>query len=201
MKKYLLTGLAILLPFVLTIAIIVYLFDLFTEPFLGIVQSIFPNERISIFISRLIVFALLVLLIFILGFFARKFFFRALLNWSNALFSRIPFIKGIYKLTKDVTNAMFTEGKKTFKETVLIPFPSGDSHALGFITGEIPERLKQVLSETEVSVFVPTAPQPISGFLLLSPRKFLHPVDITTEETFKFLLSCGTFHPGEEPKE
>ncbi len=201
MKKYLLTGLAILLPFMLTIIVIVYLFDLFTEPFVGIIQSFFPNEKISVFLSRIAVLVFLFFLIFILGFFARKFFFKALLNWSNALFSRIPIIKGIYKLTKDVTNAMFTEGQKTFKETVLIPFPSGDSHALGFVTGEIPAKLREVISETEVSVFVPTAPHPISGFLLLTPKKFLHPVDITTEETFKFLLSFGTFHPEELPKE
>ncbi len=207
MKKYLFTGLVILLPFALTLIVIIYLFNLLTNPFFGIIQGIFhyyavkfsitflQNEQIIVFLSRVMALGFLFLLILVLGICARKFFFDPILRFTNNFFSRIPFVKTVYKLSKDVTKAMFTEGKKTIKETVLAPFPSKSTYALGFTTGEVADIIRKTAKDAEVCVFIPTAPHPVSGFLLLCSRKHLHEVDITPEETIKYLLSFGTFHP------
>jgi len=211
MKKYLIAGFILLLPSTITLILILWLFDLLTTPFVGIFKSLLfsfeksegtalkAHQGLVIFASRVVALIFLFLLTLVLGFIGRKFFFRTLITWTNRLFLRIPFIKSIYSISRDVTNAFFTEGKKTFQQSVLVPFSGENTHALGFVTGNVPEKLQQAINQLDVSVFVPTCPHPISGFLLLTPKKNAIDVDLTTEDVFKFLLSCGTMHPGETP--
>lgn len=203
MKKDLVAGLIILLPIVLTIIIVVWLFDFMTEPFIGIVEKgvlafetsqgldLSHHETLVAVISRIIILIALFILIYVLGFIARKFFFHRFIEFSKKIFDKIPFIKTIYNLAHEVTHAVFKEGEKTFKQTVLIPFPHKETHALGLVTGEIPPALRKLVKEAEVAVFVPTSPHPISGYVLLAPRDQLIGVDVTTEEVFRFLISCG----------
>lgn len=212
MKKYIFTGLITLLPVALTVLIINYFFDLFTDPFLGGVKNLLTSytqanepalahhDAILLFLSRVIVLILLFLLVLLLGFLGRKFFMDTLLSLTNKIFLRIPVVKTIYKMIKEITKATFSQEEKTFKQTVLIPFPSSQTHALGFITGEVPPAIKKLVVNAEYAIFVPTSPHPISGFLLMAPKKQITEVDISTEDVFKFLLSCGMVQPGEEPK-
>ncbi|MGE5196799.1 MAG: DUF502 domain-containing protein [Anaerolineae bacterium] len=209
MKKYLATGVIILLPLALTMIIIFWFFDLLTEPFIGLVEallapyrkasrvSLLQYDAILLFASRLIALALLFIIIFLLGFITHKFFSKSIERLTSRMFLRIPFIKTIYSLSRDVTKSLFSSNGKTFKQTVLVPFPSKETHAVGFVTGDLPETLKKVMTEAEVSVFVPTSPHPISGFVLLSPKRQLLDIQMTTEEAFGFLLSCGAVHPPE----
>ncbi|HSW87462.1 MAG TPA: DUF502 domain-containing protein [Rhabdochlamydiaceae bacterium] len=212
MKKYLFTGLLTFLPLALTIVIVVYLFDLLTTPFVGLINDLIVNyekshnihvehyPKLILFISRVIVLILLFFIIFLLGFFGRKFFFKTLLKLTNKLLSRIPIVKSIYRISVDVTKAFFSPGEKTFKKTVLIPFPNENTHALGFITSEVPPEMKKAMSELDISIFVPTSPHPMSGFMLMSPRKYALDLDISIQDSFKFLVSCGVIHPGQFEK-
>jgi uncharacterized membrane protein len=205
MKKYLLTGFATLLPIALTLMIIIWLIDFFTTPFVGIVEyflrsyeeshglSFLHHDTIVIIISRLIILAFLFFFTLLLGFFGRK----ITLRFTSMLFARIPFINSVYRISKDVTKAVFSQKEKTFKETVLVPFPKENTHALGLVTGEIPPILKEKIQSADLAVFVPTAPHPLSGYILMTPRKEALPVDLTTEEVFKFLLSCGVTYTKE----
>lgn len=212
MKKFFLTGLVILAPFALTIIIVIYLFDLLTAPFVGFAQyflttiagespsGFFAHKDLIFFISRIIALITLFFLILLLGFIGRKFFFNTILHWTNTLFLRIPFVKNVYRISKDVTKAFFAQTGKTFKKTVLLPFPHKNTHTIGFVTGNVPLPIKNLLKNTDVAVFVPTAPHPFSGFIVLSSNQELLEVDITTEEAFKFLVSCGVVMPGEPVK-
>ncbi len=207
MKKHFLTGLAILLPIALTLAIVIWLFNLLTEPFVGFVETIFlsleerhgidihHHEFLVMVLSRAIVIIFLCILIFLLGFFGRLFFFSTLLHWSQKLFIKIPIIKTIYTIAHDVTKSIFTEGKTAFKKTVLIPFPKPNTHALGLVTGDPPPAIRKVMEDVELAVFVPTSPHPISGYILISSQKELIDVDLTTEETFRYLIACGLTDP------
>jgi uncharacterized membrane protein len=208
MKKYFFAGFITLLPITLTIIIAVWLFNLFTAPFVGIIESIMKSYETNIglnteshhgmvtFLSRIFSFIFLIILIFFLGFFGRKFFLKLFLGITDRIFSRIPLVRTIYRLSHDVTKAVFSDNKKTFKETVLLPFPNDKTHAVGFITGNAPE-LFQEKTGCEIAVFVPTAPHPMSGYVLLTQKKFVIPVDVSVEDAFKFLISCGVIHPGE----
>lgn len=202
MKKYLLTGLAILMPVALTAMIIVFLFNFFTTPFVHIVSHLFIliqkhfsfvlSKNLALFISRLFVIFFLGLFIFILGFVAHWFLIKNIISGANLLLSRIPIVKTVYKISRDIILALFSlDGKKAFHHPVLIPFPNDPLFCIGFNTGRIAEECQTAVGEPLIPVFAPTAPHPISGFLFLVPQKEAHKLDMTNEEALKFLISCG----------
>ncbi len=212
MKKYFFTGFVTLLPIALTLIIVSWLFHLFTAPLAGIMETILiayekklglsleTHDQLVLFLSRVFALILLLILIMFLGVFGRRFLTSFFLKMADRIFSHIPLVRTIYRVSLDVTKAVFTENKKTFKETVLIPFPHQDALSVGFVTGETPPAFNgEGIPKTDVCVFVPTAPHPMSGFVMLSPKKFAVPVDVTVEDAFKFLISCGVMHPGEHP--
>ncbi len=210
MKKYFLTGFITLLPLALTIIIVKWLFNLFAAPLAGITEAIIisyekslnlsleQHDTLVIFISRLSALILLFLIILFLGFFGQKFLISVFMKIPEKLFANIPIVRTVYRLSKDLTKAVFSDNKKTFKETVLLPFPDHAGLAIGFVTGETPPSLKGGgLPPTDLVVFVPTSPHPMSGYVLLTPKKIVTPVDVSIEDAFKFLISCGVIHPGE----
>lgn len=210
MKKYFFTGFITLLPIALTVIIAVWLFDLFTTPLAGIMETLIRayekklnlslenHATLVVFLSRVLAFILLIILIFFLGVLGRKFLMNFFLRLTDRLFSHIPLVRTIYRLSNEITKAVFSENKKTFKETVLVPFPHHEAHAIGFLTGESPSVFKEK-TQTDLAIFVPTAPHPMSGFVLLTPKKIVIPVDVSVEDAFKFIISCGVIHPGEQP--
>ncbi len=209
MKKYLLTGFIILFPLVLTLMVIIFLFDLFTTPFVNIVGPIVAAiqaklpfvlpEGLTLFLSRLFSLIFLCIFILVLGVVTRWLLVKNLIGWTNRLISKIPFIKTVYKVSSDVFAALFsTDGKKAFKRPVMMPFPCRPNFCLGFQAGEVAEECQEKVKTPLLSVFVPTAPHPISGFLFLVPEKDVYGIDMTNEEVVKFLVSCGMIVPEKE---
>jgi len=202
MKKHLITGLAILLPIVLTLMVIFWLIDFFTAPFVPLVTSkIFNSHGIlntgsTIFISRMLALLFLSIFIFLLGVVARWFLIKNILSVANRILSRIPLIKTVYKVSRDIALALFSlDGKKAFKYPVMIPFPHQSTYTVGFQAGEVTEEILAVSKEPLVSVFAPTAPHPITGFIFFVPQKNVHKLNMTNEEAVKFIVSCGLIHP------
>lgn len=208
MKKHLLTGLALLLPVALTLMVIFFLIDFLTSPFVHLVsEHLFTKgpipPSIILFISRILALILLCVFIFLLGVVARWFLIKNILSATNNILSRIPLIKTVYKVSRDIVLALFSlDGKKAFKYPVMIPFPEKPTYTMGFQAGEVADEIKEVCGATPlVSVFAPTAPHPITGFLFLVPEKDVHKLDMTNEEAVKFLVSCGLIHPDSDPQE
>ena len=206
MRKHLITGLIILLPVALTLMIILFLFDFFTEPFVSIVGPlvdlaqeklhIFLPHGLTLFISRILSLIFLCVFIFLLGVITQLFLVKIIIHWSNQVLFRIPFIKTVYKVSRDIFAALLSsEGKKAFKRPVMIPFPSKSNYCLGFQAGEVANECREKIKTPLVSVFVPTAPHPISGFLFLMPEADVRTIDMTNEEAVKFLVSCGMIVP------
>lgn len=206
MKKYLVTGLALLLPVVLTLIIIVFLFDLFTRPFLPIVSDVLLHienvndveipSSLNLFIARVLALILLYLVILLLGVVGRWFLIRHIIDFGNRLLSRIPFVKTIYKLMKDVFTALFSsDEKKAFKRPVIFPFPFAPSRALGFHAGDVAVEIQEKIKKPLLAVFMPTAPHPISGFLFFVEKEKALAITMSNEEAIKFLVSCGMITP------
>ncbi len=202
MRKYIIAGLIILLPLALTLMLIIFLVDLFTSPFLDWFVSFLSQYKQSIpflqspnvltAIARITILIGLIIGIFILGVIARWFFFRTLLNWTNEIFSKIPFVKTIYKSIRDIIRSFITiDKRKAFQYPVMVPYPSKEIFCIAFVSGDIPEQCQKHSQEKLVSVFIPTAPHPISGYLLMIPEKELLKIDMTNEEAIKFTVSCG----------
>lgn len=206
MKKHLLTGLVILLPVALTLMIILFLFDLFTEPFFTIVNPLIEQlqdkihislpKGVALFLSRLLSLIFLCISIFFLGLFTQLFLVKTLMRWGGLILNKIPLIKTVYRVSKEILSALFSiDGKKVFKKPIFTPFPAKFSRSIGFEAGEVAKELKSTLGEDFTTVFVPTAPHPISGFLFIVPKADLEDSEFTNEEALKFLVSCGMIVP------
>ena len=199
MKKYFITGLATLLPTVLTLIVVYYLFNLLTEPFVGMMTYLLrgriANEVAILIVSKIGALLLLFISIVLLGYLCRKFFFDPVVQWTERMFLRIPIVKTIYKISSEVTKAFFSQGARSFKRPVLVPFPHDQARALGFVTGDTPAMFQKGNLDLRCTVFVPTAPHPLSGFILMMEEKEVTSLEISTEEAFKFILSCGMVPP------
>ena len=203
MKKSLITGLIIVMPITLTILLFVFLINFFTNPFVDLVRPIVSSWHIAepeiiTLIARVVSLILVCLSIFLLGVIARWFFIRPLIKWSNVVLSKIPVVKSIYKVTKDIVSAFFSpEGRKAFKYPVMVPFPLEKSYCVGFASGEVP---KECLDKSKIElspIFIPTAPHPISGYLVMVPKDKVSDIAMTNEEAVKFTVSCGVIVPEE----
>ena len=145
MKKYFLTGLVILLPLALTIAIVVFIINLFTGPFVGFfvqqLQDFSWYKHYAPLIHALLKILLIVILFFftvLLGFLTRALLFNSLLKLSDYVMHRIPLIRTIYKASQQVIKTLFESSSRSFKQVVLVPFPSQSSYAIGLISSATP---------------------------------------------------------------
>lgn len=211
MKKYLIAGLIILIPILLTIMLFVFLVDLFTSPFLNIAIDflmkfeqalpLLKNPALLTFVARVIIIIMLCILIFLLGVVARWFIFKSLLNIANKILSKIPFVKSIYKSLKDIISSFMAQERKAFTKTAMVTFPSKDSYCVGFESGEIPQECQSKVDKKLKPVFLPTAPHPISGYLIMVPVDEIYPIDMKNEDAVKFTVSCGLILPGEKQED
>ncbi|MDJ0651809.1 MAG: DUF502 domain-containing protein [Simkaniaceae bacterium] len=208
MKKTFFAGLAILLPIAITLFVVFFTVDFLTSPFMGIVEDFIKNhikaelaayhKYLLFFVSRVIVLILFLMLVFVLGALGRKLFFSWFINLTHRIFYKIPIIKTIYKVILEISSSIFsTKEKAFFKGTVAVPFPNSKSKALGLLSGSPPDEVTEKKKNLQ-TVFVPTSPHPISGFLMMYDDQEVQKTAMETEDLFKFLLSCGVFHPNEE---
>jgi len=194
------TGLAILLPAVVSVAFVVLLFGYvftLTNKWLLLLPETWTHEKtpgggvgniywywpwISLFLT--------LLLICLVGRYGRNYIGRKMIVWGDHAMMRIPLLNKIYSTVKQV-NESFQSNKSSFKQVVLVPFPHERSRSLAFVTGE----QKNLGPEKLISVFIPTTPNPTSGFLLLVPESEIIKLDISVAEGIKFIISLGAISP------
>ncbi len=205
MKKYFITGLIILLPLALTLAIVNWVFNLLTMPFVEIIRSIFHRydllernflflsaDQVQLFLSKLIILALLFFFTVGLGMVTRWFFFRYLLRFWDLLVARIPLIRTVYKTFQDVINTIFASKDNSFKQVVMVPFPNPETFSIGLVTrNDLPTFRNPDEKERTLAVFVPTTPNPTSGFLVMFLEKDIIYLDMSVESAMKYIISCG----------
>ena len=114
---------------------------------------------------------------------------------GDKILHRIPIINTVYKTTQDIINTLFVSDKDTFKQVVMVPFPRPDVFVLGLVARDSPQICSQTAGEDLVSVFVPTTPNPTTGFLLMFKRADLVPIDMRPEDAVKYIISCGVIVP------
>ena len=204
MRRYFVTGLVLLLPLALTVAIVVFVVNFFTNPFVDLVKGFLQNigifekgflflsvEQVQLYSSRLIILILLFAFTVVLGILTRLVITNYLIRLGEYIFHKIPIVRSIYKTSKDVINTIFTDKTKSFKQVVLVPFPNSETYALGLVTRENIEGLKKDKNKTFIAVFVPTTPNPTSGFLMMFDERDVVYLDMKVEEAFKYIISCG----------
>jgi uncharacterized membrane protein len=204
MRRYFITGLVLLLPLALTIAIVIFIVNFFTNPFVGMVEEVlrqiglFENgflflnaSQVQLYVSRFIILLLLFGFTVLLGMLTRwviiKYFFRL----GEYIFHRIPIVRSIYKTSKDVIGTIFTDSTKSFKQVVMVPFPNADTYSMGLVTRDDIDGLTDTHQGKFIAVFVPTTPNPTSGFLMMFDPADVIFLDMKVEEAFKYIISCG----------
>lgn len=205
MKKYFLTGLVTLLPVAVTIWIITIVVRFLTKPFMGVVThflhklpkfGILTSERGIQTISQILILIGLFIFTISLGLIARRFFFHSLINLGDRILYRIPLVNKVYKTSKEIISSLFTTTGESFTQVVLLPFPYKGSYSIGLIASAAPETCSDTAARSLVSVFIPTTPNPMTGFLVMIPKEELIYLDMKTEEAFKYVVSCAVIAPG-----
>jgi uncharacterized membrane protein len=204
MKKYFLTGLVTLLPLVTTLWILQFLINFLTKPFIGVVTMltyklpIHSPKLIETISQALILIGFFFLLLF-LGFVARRFFFSQLIRFGDNLLHKIPLINKVYKTSKEIVTSFFGTEEKVFSQVVMMPFPSKGSYCLGLIAKEAPKSCSKAEKEDLVSVFIPTTPNPSTGYLMMCKKEELIYLNMKTEDAVKYVVSCGVIQPERRP--
>jgi uncharacterized membrane protein len=208
MKKHFVTGLIILLPLAVTIAVIAFIVNFLTGPFFTFVSHLvnqlpipengllFLNHAQFVsLLSKLIILAAIFLFTAFLGMITRWFFIKSLFSVGDRILHRIPLINTVYKTTQDIIRTLFTSDKNSFKQVVMVPFPREGIYVIGLISRESPPACSRLVGKELISVLVPTTPNPTTGFLLMYPKEQLIYIDIRPEDAIKYIVSCGVIIP------
>jgi len=190
-KKKFITGLLVLIPLIVTVYI-AYLIVSFIENFIGpalknIFFQVFQRE---VYITGMacIIF---VVITYLTGLFVSNYFGKTVFSRGEQIVRRIPIVKSIYGSVKDMTEAFSSDKIKSFKEVVLLEFPFQGRYTIGLVTNRV-----EIKGLQHCSVFVPTTPNPTSGYIILVREEDLFFLDMPTDDALKYVVSLGTSRSG-----
>ncbi|MGH7256375.1 MAG: DUF502 domain-containing protein, partial [Nitrospirales bacterium] len=139
----------------------------------------------------------LALLIFATGLFAANFIGTHVVKLWEELLHRVPIVRGIYSTLKSMMDILSFKEREKYNRVVLIQFPKNGHYCFAFVTGMTQGEVQEIASEPLVNVYVPTSPNPTSGYFLLVPEKEVVPLDISVEEAMKLIVSGGLYVPAQ----
>ena len=215
-KSYFLTGLLALVPVVVTVWVIIWLVrwiaDLLRFGIIpGLIHRIVSIPEEPVWLNRILEFSLnatdfllglvlVLIIILVVGALARTYLVRKSLELGENILERNPLAGAIYKATRQLMSGILTGKERRFSRVVLVEYPKQDSWVLGFVSRESGEFFNQATGKKMLNIFVPTTPNPTSGFLLMVPEEQVRNLDLSVEEAFQTIISGGIAVPGEEKK-
>ena len=202
MKKYLIAGLLTWLPLAITIWVLLWVLGLMDGMFgavLSVTQAVLPESaregleqlREMPGLGVLVMVALMLLT----GVFVTNIFGQWWVRQWDALLHRIPIVKSIYSSVKQVSDTLFSSNGNAFREAVLVQYPHAGSWTIAFVTGKPSGEVASALAGEHVSLYVPTTPNPTSGFFLMMPRTAVRPLQMSVDEALKYIISMGVVTP------
>ncbi len=211
MKKYLITGLLVWLPLTITVWVLLWVMGIIDSVFtslLGASEAVLPSSMAeSIEALRHIPGLGLLILVggmLLTGVFVANIFGQWMLKQWDRLMTSIPIVKNIYSSVKQVSDTLFSSSGNAFREAVLVQYPHAGSWTIAFVTGKPGGEVAEALGPEMVSLYVPTTPNPTSGFLLMVPRAAVRPLKMSVDTALKHIISMGVVAPEEllpEPAE
>lgn len=195
LKRYFIAGLLILLPLWLTIVVFMIVFDWTSNVSMSYTLPIlkyFMRDKAWVYFSaKILSFFLTIIIICFVGFFATNFAGRKLLKFFEDIIIKIPAIGGLYVAFKKFISFFSSDGmSKDFKRVVFIPYPNKDSYSVAFATGE------RIINDIKyITAFMPTTPNPTTGFLILVKEEDVIETDFTVEDSVAYIMSAGIISP------
>lgn len=200
LRKYLIAGLLVWLPLAATIVVIRFLVNLLDKTILLVPPDWRPEAVLGFSIPGYgIIVGIAILLL--TGMFAANLFGRRLVALWESMLGRIPLVRTIYTSVKQVTETLFSSSKQSFRKVVQIEYPKKDIWSIGFLTNRGMEASRQASGRNLMSVFVPTTPNPTSGFIVMVPSEEITELPVTVEEGFKYIISMGVVIPDDGSRE
>jgi uncharacterized membrane protein len=194
-RKYFISGLLFWLPIWVTLLVIKFLVDLLSKSLLLLPQKYQPDVLIGFHVPGIGVIITL-LVIFFTGLLVANFIGRRLVLIGDGIMSRIPLVRTIYTGVKQVTETLFTPGGQSFRKVLLVEYPCEGVWSIAFQTGEAGKEIEGPLnSEPMVTSFIPTTPNPKSGFLMMKPKSKVIELDMSVDQALKFVISLGVVQP------
>ena len=194
MKKYLITGLLIWIPLVITLVVLNLIVSTMDTTLLLLPESVQPKTWLGVNIPGL--GALLSLLIVLLtGVLAANIIGQRMVQFGESMVARIPVVKTVYNGVKQVSDTLFSSSGQAFRKALLVRFPHGDSWTIAFLTGTPRGEVAAKLGEDHISVYVPTTPNPTSGYFLIVPRAAVIELEMSVDEALKYVISMGVAAP------
>ncbi len=204
MKKYLIAGLLVWLPLAITVWVLSWLLGVLDGVFanlLSVTQAVLPESAFASLeklrhVPGLGVIVMLVGLL-LTGVFTANIVGQWWLRMWDQVLHRIPIVKSIYSSVKQVSDTLFSSSGNAFREAVLVQYPRQGSWTIAFVTGKPGGEVAAKLPAEMVSVYVPTTPNPTSGFFLMKTRADVHELKMSVDEALKYVISMGVVAPPE----
>ncbi len=189
-KYYILTGLFSILPLAATYWIIVKLFQFFSRPGTSIVNFIF-TDNVPPYVPQLSGFILTLMFIYFIGLLVSNVLGKRIIVWVENVLSRIPIVNSVYRTIKQITTSLSEPNRQAFKKVVFIEYPRKGIWTLTMVTGESTNEN----GDAYYHIFVPTTPNPTSGYMLYVPQRDAQETNMTIEEGLKIIISGGMLAP------
>lgn len=197
-KKYFFTGLLVLVPLIITVWVLATLINTLDQSLLLLPAAWRPKEFLGQDIPGFGV-VLTLLTIFVTGLIATNIFGQQLIVLWEGMLTRVPVVKSIYSSVKQVSDTLFSDSGNAFRKALLVQYPRQGSWTIAFLTGTPSGDVANHLHGEYVSVYVPTTPNPTSGFFLMMPKSDVVELDMSVDQALKYIISMGVVAPNEAP--
>jgi len=197
LKNIFLTGLAVIVPVGLTIYILVFLIGMMDGLLTFIPQKYHPAALVGFHIPGLGII-ITILLIFFCGLMTKSIIGNRIVLYGEGLLDRIPIVRSIHMAIKKIVDSMVLYRSRSFKKVVLVEFPRKGAFTVAFVTGEPANEIHAKTGQRCVSVYVPTTPNPTSGYFIMFPEQEVVNLDMSVEDAFTLIISGGIVNPPEQ---
>lgn len=189
-RSYLLTGLIVWLPILVTMGVLNFIFNLLDSTLKLIPKAYQPEQLLGVHIPGFgVILSLLIL--WCTGLFATNFFGQRLVAWGESLLSKVPLVRSIYTAVKQVINTVLSSNSEAFRKVLLIEYPRKGLWSIAFQTGPVSPEINEQSQEELLSLFIPTTPNPTSGFMIMVPKKEVRELNMSIDEALKCIISLG----------
>jgi len=196
LRRYLVAGLLVWVPVGITILIVKFLVDLMDQTLLLLPPGWRPEQLVGFHIPGLGL-VLTVMVMLVTGIIATNFLGQRLLHIGERIVARVPLVRSVYGAAKQVMHTLFSKGGKSFRKVVLLEYPRQGLWTLGFLTGEGTAEISRLTGQPMVNVFIPTTPNPTSGFIFVVPRDEAKELNMSVDDGLKMIISLGVIVPEE----
>ena len=196
LRKWLFTGLLVIVPGAITLAVLNWIVGLLDQTLLILPGAWHPDKLLGFHIPGFgVLLTLLILLV--VGATASNFAGRKLVQWGDALVSRIPVVRSIYSSVKQVSDTVFSESGNAFRTTVLVQWPREGVWTVAFVTGAPSGEVAAYLRDEFVSVYVPTTPNPTGGYFVMVRKSDCVELDMSVDAALRYIVSMGVVAPND----